>query len=99
MRHSNPSGLAREIGPLVIAAFVAQLSVGTMSPFLAAVATSLDTSLAMLGLVSMGALAATAVGGLIVGPLGDHLGHRTMLLWGLALILSLIHISEPTRPY
>jgi len=86
VRHSNPSGLAREIGPLVIAAFVAQLSVGTMSPFLAAVATSLDTSLAMLGLVSMGALAATAVGGLIVGPLGDHLGHRTMLLWGLALI-------------
>ncbi len=85
MRHANPPGLAREIGPLSLASFVAMLAVGTLSPFLAEIADSLDTRLSVLGLVSTAALAATAAGGLVVGPLGDHLGHRTMLLWGLLL--------------
>lgn len=85
MRHINRVGFAGEIAPLSLASFVALLSVGTMSPFLSEIAGSLDTRLSVLGLVSTAALAATAAGGLLVGPLGDHLGHRTMLLWGLLL--------------
>ena len=85
MRHIDRVSFAGEIAPLSLASFVALLSVGTMSPFLSEIAGSLDTRLSVLGLVSTAALAAAAAGGLLVGPLGDHLGHRTMLLWGLLL--------------
>lgn len=85
MRQPNRFGLTREIAPLSLASFVAMLSVGTLSPFLSQIAASLNTRVSMLGLASTAALAATAVGGLVVGPLSDQVGHRTMLLWGLVL--------------
>ena len=47
----------------------------------------------------LGDFAIIVAPGVLVHPLAGYIRNRWVLAWRLALILSLIHISEPTRPY
>jgi predicted MFS family arabinose efflux permease len=76
----------RALAPLCLTAFVALLFVGALSPFLAVIAADLGTSVGVLGLAGTASLLMTAAGGLLIGPLSDHFGHRRAIVTGLALL-------------
>ena len=82
----------REIWVLVVAAFIIALGYGLIAPLLPQFIVSFDVSMAAAGLV----VSIFSVTRLFMAPgagvLVDKLGTRAVY------ILSLIHISEPTRP-
>jgi MFS transporter, DHA1 family, inner membrane transport protein len=60
-----------------------------LTPFFPAIAQDLGTSVALLGQTPAVSMLAAAALGLVVGPLGDHYGHRRLLVLGsLAVVVS-----------
>ena len=82
---------------LVAAAFIIALGYGLIAPVLPQFAGSFGVSMAAAGAVVSVFAAARLLGAPGAGLLVDKLGSRPIYLTGLTL--SLIHISEPTRPY
>jgi predicted MFS family arabinose efflux permease len=72
---------------LILAGFIAQLSVAGLGPFLPVWADAFGTSVALVGQVPAIITLLAAVLGLAIGPLADWLGHRRALVLGLATIV------------
>ena len=72
---------------IVLAGFIAQLSVAGLGPFLPVWADAFGVSVALVGQVPAIITLLAAVLGLAIGPLADWLGHRRALLLGLATIV------------
>lgn len=77
----------RILAPLALTAFVGMLNNFAFGPFLPAISRDLDSSVPILGQVATATFFMTAFGGLFVGPLADHFGHRRAMLIGLVLAL------------
>ena len=69
--------------PLALTSFVGLLNNFALGPFLPAISDDIGTSVPVLGQVATATFLMTALGGLLVGPLADQLGHRRMILAGL----------------
>lgn len=67
--------------------FISILGTVALSPLLPTMATSLNTSVALLGQIPALAMLVAAALGLVAGPLADQYGHRRALLVGLATIV------------
>jgi predicted MFS family arabinose efflux permease len=79
---------------LCSATFVAQVNFFAAGPFYADMATDLETSVPLLGLLTTLLLVGSAVFGLVVGPVADRLGYRPLLVAGLlAISLNLVGTS------
>jgi predicted MFS family arabinose efflux permease len=86
-RESPPPSTGWILPTLVLAGFIAQLSVAGLGPFLPVWADAFGTSVALVGQVPALITLLAAVLGLAIGPLADWLGHRRALLLGLATIV------------
>ena len=61
-----------------------------------ALSVALDIPKSELGYIFSAGLVGMMIGALVLGPVGDKYGRRYAVIGS---VLSLIHISEPTRPY
>ncbi len=75
------------LAPLTLTSFVGLLNGFALGPFLPAISADIGTSVPVLGQVATATFLITAIGGLVVGPLADRLGHRRMILAGLVTTL------------
>ncbi|CAN5749011.1 N/A [soil metagenome] len=71
------------LAPLALTSFIGLLNGFALGPFLPAISRDIGTSVPVLGQVATATFLMTAFGGLLVGPLADHLGHRRMIIAGL----------------
>ncbi|MFW6075037.1 MAG: MFS transporter, partial [Chloroflexota bacterium] len=78
----------RILAPLALTAFVGMINNFAFGPFLPSISRELGTSVPILGQVATATFFMTAFGGLFVGPLADHFGHRRMMVVGLTLALT-----------
>ncbi len=79
------------LAPLALTSFVGLLNGFALGPFLPSISDDIGVGVPVLGQVATLTFLMTALGGLFVGPLADHLGHRRMILAGLlATIISAI---------
>ncbi len=69
--------------PLALTSFVGLLNGFALGPFLPSISEDIGVSVPVLGQIATATFLMTAFGGLLVGPLADHLGHRRMILFGL----------------
>ena len=77
------------VATICLAPLVGFLIGVALTPFFPAVAQDIGTSVALLGLIPAVSMLAAAALGLLVGPLGDHYGHRRLLVLGsLAVVVS-----------
>jgi predicted MFS family arabinose efflux permease len=70
---------------LVVGITVGSLNTAQRGPFIPDIADDLGQSVAVFGQAAAAFLIVAALGGLIIGPLADHYGHRRVLILGLAL--------------
>lgn len=73
------------IGALCAAAVVGLLNNMQLAPFIPDIAEDLGRTTPVIGQAATVYLVMAALGGLVVGPLADHYGHRRMLVVGLSL--------------
>ena len=52
-----------------------------------------------LGSFSLGAVTGTLLAGVLIGQIGIEISPQIKSIFFIMFLLSLIHISEPTRPY
>ena len=76
----------RSLLPLCLVVFAVLVHASAIGPLAAEMARDLGTTVPLIGQVSTLLFAVMAVAGLLVGPLADHLGHRTVILLGLATL-------------
>ena len=71
-----------------------------LSPFMPAIASDLNSSVALVGQVMTAALLMVAVAGLVSGPLADHIGHRRSISIGLTIVAAsaLVMAFAPNFP-
>jgi len=72
--------------PLCLVVFAVLVHGSAIGPLAREMARDLDTPIPLIGQVSTLIFAVMAIAGLVVGPLADHLGHRTVILLGLATL-------------
>lgn len=77
----------RVIAPIALTAFVGLLNNFALGPFLPDMSEDLGVSVPVLGQVATATFLMTALGGVVVGPLADHIGHRRTILAGLLMTL------------
>jgi DHA1 family inner membrane transport protein len=78
----------RLLVPLSLTSFIGLLNGFALGPFLPAISDDIGTSVPVLGQIATATFLMTAFGGLLVGPLADHLGHRRMILAGLVATIA-----------
>jgi DHA1 family inner membrane transport protein len=79
---------------LCTATFLAALNFFAISPFVTEIADDLDTSVALVGQITMVMILTSAILGLVIGPMTDQIGHRIPLVVGmLAVGINLIGLS------
>ena len=76
----------RVLLPLCLVVFAVLVHGSAIGPLAREMAHDLRTPVPLIGQVSTLIFAVMAVVGLLVGPLADHLGHRTVILLGLATL-------------
>jgi predicted MFS family arabinose efflux permease len=83
---------------LYLGSFVSALPTSAAAPFLPDIATTLDTTVPVVGQVTASMLLLSAMLGLVAGPLADKAGHRRLILVGLvaAAAAELIYGGAPS---
>ena len=82
------------------ATFLAALNFFAISPFTTEIAADLDTSVALIGQITMLMILTSAVLGLAIGPVTDQIGHRMPLVAGMVAVgINLIGLSLATNYY
>jgi predicted MFS family arabinose efflux permease len=76
----------RLVGLLAICSFLAFVNFAALAPFLPAIARDLGTSVPLVGQVTTALTLLSAGLGLVIGPLADQRGHRTLILVGIAAV-------------
>jgi DHA1 family inner membrane transport protein len=71
------------LAPLALTSFIGLLNGFALGPFLPAISDDIGVGVPVLGQIATLTFLMTALGGLLVGPLADSLGHRRMILAGL----------------
>ena len=97
------TGVREDIGvlaPACMTVFIGLLWAAGLGPFLPAIASDLNTSVALVGQVMTAALVMVAVAGLVSGPLADHVGHRRSISIGLTIVCAsaLVMAFAPNYP-
>lgn len=76
----------RLVGLLAICAFLSFVNFAALAPFMPAIAHDLQTSVPLVGQVTTALTLLSAGLGLVIGPLSDQRGHRTLILVGIAAV-------------
>ena len=90
MGHARTGSSERDGAGLQIALslsiFLAALNFFALSPFTPQIAADLHTSVPLVGQISTLMILTSAVFGLVIGPVSDHIGHRLPLLLGIVCV-------------
>jgi predicted MFS family arabinose efflux permease len=79
---------------LCTATFLAALNFFAISPFVPEIADELDTSVALVGQITMVMILTSAILGLAIGPMTDEIGHRLPLVAGMVAVgINLVGLS------
>ncbi len=76
----------RLVALLAICSFLAFVNFAALAPFLPAIARDLDTSVPLVGQITTALTLLSAGLGLVIGPLADQRGHRTLIVVGIAAV-------------
>lgn len=74
--------------PLCAAGFIGFLNVFGLTPFFASVGRELDVSVTLVGYTATAGLLTTAFAGLIIAPLSERFGSRSLVLAGLVVVVA-----------